>query len=111
MKYIAIKSIAEVRLDNEVMRMGNELQEFNDYHENICCKLRERGIQFRYGEERCKLIHRNMYDIYEKRNNKAHQYYEKYVEDVKLLRIKNDVRVVFNRVMKIDCINDVLKFL
>ena len=100
-----------MKLDAECMRLGELLQEEEDNHEKICCKLRSPSIKFLFGEERCNTIHKNLYELYRKRRDLSDEYYEKYIENVKNVRLKNDIRVVFNRVIKKDCLNDVLKFL
>ena len=87
MKYIAIKSIAELKLDAESMILSDILEEEEDFHEKICRKLRSPAIKLYFGEE--------IHELYMKRSNIANENYEIYIKKVKIVRLKNDIRVVF----------------
>ena len=105
-----IKSIAEIKLDQEHEKLnvewGIQLNYLDELHNKLCIK----SYNDIYTEERCNKIRSKINENRDKIYADGTLIYEKYLADVKLVRLKNNLRVVFNNVIQIDSLNKILTF-
>lgn len=106
-----IKSIAEIKLDKEYEKLnvewGIQLKYLTRLHNKLCGK----SYNNIYTKDRCNKIWSKINENRDKIYADGTPIYEKYLADVKLVRLKNNLRVVFNKVIQIDSFNEILKFL